>query len=75
MRHLWETSSKEIEIMFGELEHSCLLKMAIECKQMGLSQSESLASILEQTHGFSSPFKIQQVVNTAFNPGLNPDLI
>ncbi|MBQ4825705.1 hypothetical protein K3555_00215 [Leisingera sp. M527] len=61
--------------MFGELEHSCLLKMAVECKQMGLSQSESLTSIIEQTHGFSSPFKIQQVVNTAFNPGLNPDLI
>ncbi|MBY6057056.1 hypothetical protein KUV26_11050 [Leisingera daeponensis] len=61
--------------MFGELEHSCLLKMALECKQMGLSQSESLATIIEQTHGFSSPFKIQQVVNTAYNPGLNPDLI
>lgn len=61
--------------MFGELEHSCLLKMAVECKQMGLSQSESLASIIEQTHGFSSPFKIQQVVHTAFHPELNPDLI
>ncbi|WP_421053054.1 hypothetical protein [Leisingera sp. D0M16] len=72
---MYETSSKEIDVMFGELEHSCLLKMALECKQMGLSQSESLASIIEQTHGFSSTFKIQQVVNTAFNPDLNPDLI
>ncbi|UWQ79482.1 hypothetical protein K3725_00255 [Leisingera sp. S132] len=72
---MFKTSSKEIDVMFGELEHSCLLKMALECKQMGLSQSESLASIMEQTHGFSSHFKIQQVVNTAYNPGLNPDLI
>lgn len=61
--------------MFGELEHSCLLKMALECKRMGLSQSESLSALIEQTHGLSSAFKIQQVINTAFNPGLNPDLI
>lgn len=61
--------------MFGELEHSCLLKMAIECKRLGLTQSECQSTLIEQTHGFSSAFKIQQVVNTAFNPGLNPDLI
>ncbi|MBY6135422.1 hypothetical protein KUV61_06270 [Nocardioides marinus] len=61
--------------MFGELEHSCLLKMALECKRLGLTQSESLASLVEQTHGFSPHFKIQQVVHTVFHPGQNPDLV
>ncbi|MFW8635968.1 hypothetical protein [Cribrihabitans pelagius] len=61
--------------MFGEFEHTCLLKMAIECKDMGLSQSESLSAISARTHGLSAIFKIRQAIHTAFNPELSPDLI
>ncbi|EBA17461.1 hypothetical protein RSK20926_06982 [Roseobacter sp. SK209-2-6] len=61
--------------MFSELEHSCLLKLALECKHKGLSQSESLDSINTRMHGICSPFRISQAVDTAFHPERCPDLI
>lgn len=61
--------------MFSEFEHTCLLKMAFECRRKGLSPSESRASIKLRTRGFSAPLMIRQVVHTAFHPEHCPDLV
>ena len=61
--------------MFSEFEHGCLLDMALECRRKGLSPSESRASISRRTRGFSAPFMIRQVVQTAFHPEHCPDLV
>ncbi|MCD9146901.1 hypothetical protein [Pseudophaeobacter flagellatus] len=61
--------------MFSEFEHTCLLKMALECRRDGLSQSESRAVIKSRTGDFSAAFMIRQVVHTAFHPERCPDLV
>ncbi|MGR3761534.1 hypothetical protein ACUXV3_15575 [Roseobacteraceae bacterium NS-SX3] len=65
---------RENPAMFGEFEHACLLKMALTCKRLGLSEAECLSAVKAQTHGFSAPFRIRQAVHTAFHPEHCPDL-
>ena len=61
--------------MFSECEHACLLQMAIDCRDKGMSRPQAQQSIDLELHGFSSCFRISQAVETAYSPAPHPDLI
>ena len=52
--------------MVTELEHTCLVRMAEACKRRGLSLAEAQRHIEAETAGFSTSFRIAQVVRHVF---------
>jgi hypothetical protein len=59
--------------MFSECEHSCLVRLAQDCKRRGMTHNEAQRQIENDFGGFSTSFRIAQAVQHAFC--VTPDLV